>query len=174
METNKTVRKRVNILDLIVLIVLVAVVVFAAAAISGILSGENKQKGVLDNVTFSLETTQKDPEFLNYVEEGKIIYDSTTKKELGRIVAIHEKPARVIAENHESKTIDYVEIPNKVDVILEVEGEAVMEYPNIIVDMVSIKVGKQIDCIVGDAVVNGTIISLDYDPSLLKKEAKSK
>ena len=123
---------------------------------------------------FSIETTKNDPEFLNYVEEGKTIYDGATKKELGKIVAIHEKPAREIAENHESKTIEYVEIPNKVDVILEVEGKATMEYPNIIIDTVSIKVGKRIDCIVGDAAVNGTVISLDYDKALLKKEGGAK
>ncbi|MFR8975236.1 MAG: DUF4330 domain-containing protein [Eubacteriales bacterium] len=173
MKANKTSRKGINIIDLVFFVVLAAVIVFAVVSITGIL--DNKQKGVQDNVMFSIETTKNDPEFLNYVEEGKTIYDGATKKELGKIVAIHEKPAREIAENHESKTIEYVEIPNKVDVILEVEGKATMEYPNIIIDTVSIKVGKRIDCIVGDAAVNGTVISLDYDKALLKKkEAQSK
>ncbi len=171
MKANSTGRKGINILDLIVLIILAAIVVFAVISFTGILD-KNKQKGVSDNVSFSIETTQNDPEFLNYVEEGKTIFDGATKNELGKIVAIHEKPARRIVENHESKTIDYVEIPGKIDVILEVEGKAKMEYPNIILDSVSIKVGKRIDCIVGDAAVNGTVISLDYDKSLLKKEAK--
>ena len=141
MKANKTGRKGINIIDLVFFVVLAAVIVFAVVSITGIL--DNKQKGVQDNVMFSIETTKNDPEFLNYVEEGK--------------------------------TIEYVEIPNKVDVILEVEGKATMEYPNIIIDTVSIKVGKRIDCIVGDAAVNGTVISLDYDKALLKKkEAQSK
>lgn len=172
MKANNTGRKKINILDLVFLIVLAAVVVFAAISMLGV---TDKQKdGVQANVKFSIETTKNDLTFLNYVEEGQIIYDGSTKNELGKIVAIHEKPAREIAENYESKTIDYVEIPDKVDVILEVEGQAKMEYPNIIIDTVSIKVGKRLDCVVGDAAVNGTVISLDYDKSLLKKEANSK
>lgn len=172
MNEHNTGKKRLNVIDLIVVLILIAIVVFAAVSITGML--DNKAKGVRDNVHFSLEVTKNDPEFLNYVEEGKIIYDGATKNEIGKIVAIHEKPAREIAENKQAKTIEYVEIPNKVDVILEIEGEATMEYPNIIIDMVSIKVGKRLDCIVGDAAVNGTVISLDYDPSLLKKEASDK
>lgn len=173
MNANKTGRKGINVLDLIIFIFVVALIALAVIMGSGIL-GKDRKKEILDNVTFCIEITQNDPEFLNYIEEGKIIYDGTTKNELGRIVAVHEKPTRVIAENHADKTIEYVEIPDKVDVTLEVEGKANMEYPNIIIDTVSVKVGKRLDCIVGDAAVNGTIISMDYDRSLLKKEAKLK
>lgn len=172
MKANNTGKKGINILDLLFIVVLAAVVIFAVVSITGVF--ENRQKGVTDNVRFTIETTNNDPEFLNYVEEGKVIYDGATKKELGKIVAIHEKPARQIAENHQAKTIEYVEIPNKIDVTMEVEGQATMEYPNIIIDTVSLKVGKRIDCIVGDAAVNGTVISLDYDKALLQKEENKK
>lgn len=172
MKTNGAGNKGINILDILFFIVLIAVILFAVICFTGRI--DKNQKILRDNITFSIEITKNDEKLLNYIEEGEIIYEGTTKKTLGEIVAVHEKPARAIAENHSEKTIENVEIPNKIDIVIDISGKADMNYPNISIDSVELKIGKQLDCIIGDAAVRGTVVNMDYDKTLLKKEEASK
>lgn len=171
MKTNNTGKRRINILDLIAAIVLIAAVTFGVFALAG---GDREKQAVKDNITFTLEATGNEPEVLNYIEEGQTVYDNTTKTELGQIVAIHETPTRTVAENHQDKTLEYVEIPNQSDVVLEISGKAEVLSPDIMIDTVEIKIGKRIHCMVGDAAVTCTIIGLDYDEALLSKKEETK
>ncbi len=170
MTTNSR-KKRVNILDLIVVLAVIAVVALGAYMLFG---DNGKQQAVSSNVQFTVEVTKQDKDVLDYMEEGQTIYDGATKNELGTIVSIQEKPSRTLVENHNAKTVEYVEVPEKIDVILEIEAKAKMEYPNVIVDTVSLKIGKQIYCTVGDAALEGVIIGMDYDTSLLTKKEETK
>ncbi len=171
MEMNNTSKKRINILDLLVLIVVIAAVLFSVYWL--FFSNENTSE-VNDTVRFTIEAKGNDAEFLNYVSEGQKVYNSTTQKELGTIVAIHETPSRILRENHEKQSVDFVEIPGKVDVVVEVEGKAKMEHPNITINETSLKIGKQIYTILGDTAVTTTIIGIDYDDILLQKKEDSK
>lgn len=167
MGENKAKRKGVNILDLLVLVIFVAAILFATINLIG--NKDYKQKDAQDNISFTVEFTNSDPAVLNYIEEGDIVYNGVTKEELGTVKSIHERPARTLVENHEAQTIEYAEVPGKIDVTLEMEGKAKMAYPDITVGTVSLKVGKKLDCIVGNAAMHGYIVGVDYENSLLVK-----
>jgi len=170
-KTNS--KKRVNLIDLIVLIAIVAIVIFLGYyVLFG--SSDGDQNVVNSNVTYTVEAKMMEKDVLSYIKEGQELYDGTTKNDLGKIVSIHKKPALVLVENHEAQTVEQKEHPEKVDLLLEIESKAKMEYPNIIIDEMSLKIGKQVHCIIGDAALSGTIIGMDYDTSLLTKKEEKK
>ena len=170
MTTNN--KKRINILDLIVLLAVVAVVVFGIYALVGQDAVQNQT--VSSNVTFTLEAAKQQKDILHYIQEGQTVYDSTTKTGLGTVVAIHETPARTLVENHDRQTIEYAQIPEKIDLVLEVEAKAKVATSDILVDTVSLKIGKQVHCMVGDAAFTATIIGMESDESLLTKKEETK
>lgn len=170
MTTNN--KKRINILDFIVLLVVIAVVLLGAYALFG-RDGAQSQT-VSSNVTFTLEATKQQKDILQYIQEGQTVYDSTNKTELGKVVAIYETPARVLVEDHNRQTIEYTQVPEKIDLVLEVEAKAKVQPPNILVDTVALKIGKQVHCMVGNAAFTTTIIGIESDESLLIKKEETK
>lgn len=176
MGKNKTKRKGVNILDLIVLVVFVAILLFAAFKLTGnIHNAGNEKKEVQDDVNFTVEYLSSDPAVLKHIEEGDIVYSGANNEEIGKVKSVHQQPARILVENHDAQAIEYVELPDKVDVVVEIESAAKMEYPDIKVDDFSLKIGKKFDCIIDNTPLHGTIVGMDFDDSLLvKKEEKKK
>ena len=174
MKTNSS-KKRINIIDLIVVIAIVAVVVVLGAKIfNPFENGEKDSSAVNGKVKYTLEVKMREPYIMDQIKEGNVIYDSVTKEELGKIVSVREMPARVLVENYEEKKLEFCEYSELIDVYVDVETKAKMEYPNIIIDEISLKIGKQVGCVIGDAAMTGTIVGLDYDTSLLKKKEEKK
>lgn len=171
MKTTNT-KKRINLLDLVIILILVAVVIFGVGSFTG--AWNKQQKATSGRVTFSVELKQQDEALLEYIEEGKTIQDGVSKQILGSIVAIHETPAERLVENHDAKTIVLAKVPDKVDIVIEAESVADVTESGIQIGSFDLKVGKTIHCIVGDAVADGTVIRIDYDDSVPKKGVTSK
>ena len=171
METNKNVKKRINILDFILLFILVVAV---AVGVFWLVGGyDKKETEINDMVSFRIEMRGVEAELLNYISEGDKAYDATNGEEIGVLKSVHENTARIMVENHAAKTVEYAEIPDLIDVVFEMEGKAKIEYPNIMIGHDSLKIGKVFSCSVGEAEVSGTVIGIDYDESILgKKESK--
>ncbi len=172
METNKTTKKKMNILDLIVLLILIVAVLFGVFWLVG--GFDEKEKEINETVLFRVEMRGEEAELLNYISEGDKAYDPTTGEEIGVLKTVHEGTAQIMVENHEAKTVEYAEIPDLIDVVFEIEGKAKMEYPNIIVGSDSLKIGKVFRCSVGEAEISGTVIGIDYDANMLEKKEKEK
>ncbi len=165
-------KKKVNLLDLVIILIIVAAVVFGVGSLTGVWN--KQQKATSERVTFSVELKQQDETLLDYMEEGSVLQDGVSKQVLGTIVAIHETPAERIVENHDAKTIVLAKVPDKMDVVIEAESMADVTESGIKIGSFDLKVGKQIHCIVGDAVADGTVIRIDYDDSVPKKGVTSK
>ena len=171
MTTNHN-KKKLNLIDLIVVIAIIAVVFSLGYYV--LFGGAGNRAVVNSTVRYTFEAKEMEEDVLSYIHEGQTICDATTKQKLGTIVSIHEKPSVALAENHEKRSIQLVEYPGKIDLVLEVEAKAKMEYPNIVVDDTSLKIGKKLHCIIGDAAMSGTVIELDYDTSLLTNKEEIK
>lgn len=165
-------KKRINLLDLVIILMIVAAVVFGIGSLTGVWS--KQQKATSGRVTFSVELKQQDEALLEYIEEGKTIQDGVSKQILGSVVAIHETPAERIVENHDAQTFVLAEVPDKIDIVIEAESVADVTESGIQIGSFDLKVGKSIHCIVGDAVADGTVIGIDYDVSVPKKGVTSK
>lgn len=168
MKANNKEKKRVNILDLIFFILIIVVVFFAIGSLTGVFS--KKEQVAEDSVNYSYEVKKVDPEILNYAKEGVVIYNEKSKQVMGEIVAVHEDTAKVLLENHKEKKVQYAEIPDKIDLVLEIKANAEFKYPDITIGKEALKVGKSMACIVGNAYVDGTITGIEYDQPLLEQE----
>ncbi len=169
MKTNNSAKTRINILDLIILVLLIVVVaVFGILHLTNI--GENRNQNMKGTVTFSVEVRGADPEVLNYLEEGQTVYESISKTMLGKVVAVHDASAHVFAENHDAKTVEHANLPGKVDVTLEIEGVAKLQYPDIKFEEETVKIGKPMFCVVGGTALSGTVVGLEYDKSVFGKQ----
>ena len=166
METNNKQKRKINLIDLAVVLVLIGVVLFGASY----LLGDNDKQQVKDTVRFSFESSGVDAEVISYVKEGQLVIDGKTKSKLGTVVAVHEAPARIIVEDHNHETIEIREFPNKLDVTLEIEGNASISHPDILLDTFALKVGKHVDCIVGETKVSGYIVDIDHEDSSVKQD----
>lgn len=171
MKTTST-KKKVNLLDLVIILMIVAAVVFGIGSLAGVWN--KQQKATSERVTFSVELKQQDEALLDYIEEEQLLQDGVSKQVLGTVVAIHETPAERLVENHDEKTIVLAKVPDKVDIVIEAESVADVTESGIKIGSFDLKVGKQIHCIVGDAVADGTVIGIDYDDSVPKKGVASK
>lgn len=171
MKTANT-KKRINFLDLVIILILAAAVVFGVGSFTG--AWNKQQKATSGRVAFSVELKQQDETLLDYIEEGSVLQDGVSKQVIGTIVAIHEMPAERLVENHDAKTIVLAKVPDKMDIVIEAESVADVTESGIKIGSFDIKVGKTIHCIVGDAVADGTVIGIDYDDSVPKKGVTSK
>ncbi len=156
----KTEGKRINIIDSVFVIFLAIIVIFAIVGVSGKLS--KKQEANSDKVRYSIEFLNVEDEFLDYVEEGDIAYEGKTKGEIGKIVSVYESPARQLVQNDIKQVIEYVNVPDKKNVTVEIEADATKENGDIFTNSFEIKIGKTMGYIVGDAASNGTIISIEF------------
>lgn len=175
MKTTNTNGKRFNLLDLVIMVfalVLIVAVIFGIGRLAGV-QGKAKD-AVSGRVVYAVELKQQDKELLDYIEIGQPLQDGTNKEMLGTVVEIYDAPSEKEVANHGEKKITIAEIPNKIDVILEIESEAEMTDSNINVGSFAIKIGKTIHCNVGDAVANGTIIGVEFEDPALKKGGNSK
>lgn len=166
---NKKVR--FNFVDLFVIFVVIFAIILGGTMLFGNEAGSEKNA----TITFTVEARGVDTDILSYVKAGQTAYDSVTKNKIGKIVAVNSQDAVKLVENHQEQTIVETNIPDKLDLRIDIEADAKMEYPNIIVDEISLKIGKEVYCIVGDASLVGTVVSLDFDKTLLtKQEAETK
>lgn len=168
METNSKQKKKVNIIDLAVIVILIGAIIFGATY----LFGSKETKEVKDTVRFSLESLGVEEEMIAQIKEGQLVTDGKTKSVLGRVVSIKKVPARVMVEDHEKETIEMKEYPGKIDLTLEVEAEANIGHPDIMLGTFSLKVGKHTDSVVGETKVSGYIINIKSEEMTEEGENK--
>lgn len=169
MKTTENAKKRINIIDILFIILIVAVVVFAVAGLSGVTKGKAEVK---NKVELTLEIRYAEPDFLENIEEGQVVYDAITKEEVGSILSVSHKPSRELVENHEEKKFEYAELTDKIDLNIEIEAMATMKQADIMVSENAVKIGKSMSYYTGEAVLSGTIIGIDYDETLFEKESE--
>ena len=163
MKTTENAKKRINIIDILFVILIAAVVVFAVAGLSGVTKGDAEVKNKME---LTLEIRYADPEFLENIEEGQVVSAAITKEEVGSILSVSHKPSRELVENHEEKKLEYTELTDKIDLNVEIEAMATMEQTDIMVSENAVKIGKSMSYYTGEAVLSGTIIGIEYDETL--------
>ncbi len=168
--TNDT--KRINFLDLCILLVVVAALIFGIGSLAGVWN--QTKNGVDDRISFSVELKNQEKAMLTYIQEGNAIYDGVSKQFLGTVTAVHSYPSVELVENHEEKSIKKAPVPNKIDVVLEISAKAEIGSPDIKIGDYVLKVGKSIHCLVGNAAGSGTIVHLEQEEFIPTKGEASK
>lgn len=166
MKNNK---KRINIIDLIALVVLVVVIAFGiykATDIKNITSGPVKAK-----IVYTVEVPNEEAKIMNYIKPDDKVFEDESLKRLGTVLDVTQKPYKVTTEDSSGKKILMQEMPGKIAVDIKIEADADKINGNLSVDSINILVGKTIDLNVGNSYVKGVIVDV-HDLSEEKEALK--
>lgn len=166
MNTSK--ERKINIVDLLFAVFLLAVLVFGALKFASLGSSQPESA---TKVVYTLEVKNTFPELTGYVKEGDKVFDDESMKEIGAVTEITEKNATILAENTEDGTLAVAEIEDRVDVEIKVTADGTVSSGNASVNSVNLLIGKSMECIVGDAYVNAVITDVGYEDATEAKEA---
>ena len=151
-------KKRINIIDLIALIVLVLVIAFGIYKVTDIKS--IVKSPVKAKIVYTVEVANADAEILDYVKQGDLVFEDDSLKSLGTVLDVTQRPYRVATEDKVSKKILMEEIPGKIAADIKIEADADKTNGNLSVDSINILVGKTIDLNAGNCFVKGVIIDV--------------
>ncbi len=168
MSTNK--KRKINIIDLIFVVVLLAVVLLAVFKFA---TPDSSKTANATKVVYTLEVKNAFPELTGYIKEGDKVFDDESMKEIGTVTEIREKNATMLAENKTDGTLAIAEIQDRVDVEIKVTADGSVSSGNASVNSVNLLIGKSMECIVGDAYINTVIVDVGYEDSTEVKEALS-
>ncbi len=168
MNTNK--EGKINIIDLLFVILLLMVVVFAVFKFA---SPNSSKVANATKVVYTLEVNNTFPELTGYIKEGDKVFDEESMKEIGVVTEIRKRNATILAENATNGTLDMVEIQDRICVEIEVSADGTVLSGNASVNSVNLLIGKSMECIVGDAYINTVIVDVGYEDVTEIKEALS-
>lgn len=151
-------KKRINIIDLIALIVLVLVIAFGIYKVTDIKS--IVKSPVKAKIVYTVEVANADAEILDYVKQGDLVFEDDSLKSLGTVLDVTHRPYRVQTEDKVNKKILMEEIPGKIAADIKIEADADKTNGNLSVDSINILVGKTIDLNAGNCFVKGVIIDV--------------
>jgi len=155
MENSK---KRINIIDLIALVLLIALVVFGAYKITDI-------KNILEStvkakIVYTVEVQNENPDIMSYINVDDLVFEDDSLKRLGTVLDVTQKPYKLVTEDKENKRVIMQEKPNTIAVDIKIEADADKLNGNLSVDSINILVGKTLDLNVGNSFVKGVIIDV--------------
>lgn len=114
---------RFNLIDaVIILIVLAAVAIFGYVFLSEGSSDEKPEEVV--KIQYVLQTVDLEDMFAGSISENDIIYESSTKKELGKVVSVTDEPAYFTGTDRKNSMHVISEIEGKCNLFVTVEAEA--------------------------------------------------
>ena len=117
-------KKRINIIDIIFILLLVGVIVYGITGISDVkqaVRGADATK-----VVYTVEIQNQDPEILNYMKNGDRVFEDESMKRMGTVTNISETSYKMFTENKIDNTITQQEVPDKITVYVDITTEGVV------------------------------------------------
>lgn len=130
--------KKIGIIDIIIVLIIIGGIIFLINPYRSRVNEGSKATPIV----FTFETLDVGEEFINQLEIGKDVYNSSKNYYLGKIKDFRVKPYREEFEDTEKGEIRLVEIPNRYCVEIDIEANAVIENDVIKVDREEIRVGS--------------------------------
>lgn len=155
MENSK---RRINIIDLLFIVILIAVVAFCVYKLSDIKSMVGST--VTAKVVYTVEVQNENPEIMEYINVDDKVFEDESLKVLGTVLDVTEKPYKIDTEDLENKQILLQEMPDKIALDIKIEADADKIGENISVDSINILVGKTVDLNIGNSYVKGVIVDI--------------
>ncbi len=128
---------KLNLLDLFLIILFVAIAIFACLFLSGN-SGSNSTVPV----SYVVEIQNKEEAYFDHVIIGETVSDGITGAYLGTISGFEKKPAQVIAQANDKLVIANPE--GRFDGYITISADATEAYPDLVLGGEPIKIGSEI------------------------------
>lgn len=141
MSEKKKIKWKLNLFD----IGLLAVVLVAAVGLVAWKFVGNNQTSVDPNsgvavpkgtyaVNYVVELEQLHQQTAEMIAEGDEIYERTKKEFMGTVQSVEVSPARTLTKNELEGTFQFVEVPERYNVILNVTAQAVQNDSGIVLE----------------------------------------
>lgn len=131
--------KRLNIFDVVVIIVIVAALIGLLVYMGT--SSNNEEIKIGDTVTYVLEIGSTDEWVANAISVGDDLVDATTKNNLGTVTGVEIHPSEELSLNYDIGEYTITTIPDKYKVLLTMEANITESASDILVEgELSIKV----------------------------------
>lgn len=151
-------KKRINILDIIVALIVIIACVLGYSFMS------NQETVVTPDTTkvvYTVKATSCLPVIKEYLEEGLPVYDSLKNYHIGEILEYKVEPNEVIVPDLENGTMKLNIVEEKVDVTLTIQANADVSEKLITVGDYDIKVGKEAFVRGKGFAMSGYIVSIE-------------
>lgn len=153
---------KVNLLDLILGIVIVAVIAVACVFFAG-----NSKSGTTLPVVYTIEIQNKDEAYFSHVIEGETVTDGITGAYVGTIKAFEKKPAAVLSQANDR--LLSVTPESRFDGYVQIEVDAAVSYPDLLVSDLELKIGNSIAFRSESLAMHGYIVGIDFDEKKLEE-----
>lgn len=132
--------KKIGIIDILIVVVVIGAVVFLVNPFkSKVEVGSNTTP-----IVYTFETNMVGQEFIDQLEIGKDVFNSSKNYYLGKIKDFRVKPYKEKFEDREKGVIILYEIPEQYSVEIDIEANAIIENDVILVDREEIRVGSYV------------------------------
>ena len=131
---------KINIVDLLIVLLIIVIVGGVYFVFFG---GADKQVVETTKVVYDFEITNVNKDFVDAINSGDPIRDSTRGNELGTVISKTSKNATMLNEDLINGRYVIADVPNAYDVVITIEAKADITPANIIVGGVEVKVGKK-------------------------------
>lgn len=155
---------KLNLLDLLFALILIAVIFVAYALLS-----DNSTGGNTKPITYTVEVQNREAAYFEHIVPGEQVTDGVTKAKVGVIKSFKKEPAKVLEQADDRMVLARPE--DRFDGYVQIEANASVEYPHLLLDGVDVKVGKEVAFRSESLAIRGYIVAIDYDAEQLK-EAK--
>lgn len=131
---------KINVVDLLIVLVLILAVGGAYYVFFG---GNEKQAQESGTVVYDFEITNVNKDFIDAINPGDPIRDSTRGNYLGNVVSKTFRNATMLNEDLVNGRYVIAEVPDAYDVVITIEATASVTPANIVVGGAEVKVGKK-------------------------------
>ncbi len=153
---------KINLLDIFFVLVLIAAIALAYVLFAGGGQAENKL-----HITYTVEVQNQDAAYFNHVIPGEQVMDGVTKGAMGKIAAVSTEPAKIISQKNDTLVLSNPQ--GRFDGLIQIEAEADVAYPDILLDGQTIKIGKEVALRSESVAMHGFIVAIDYDAEQLEE-----
>lgn len=156
---------KVNLLDLLVVLIIVAALVFGGYYFIG----KDGAVGSKMTIEYTVEVVKKDSEFFDYIIPGEAVVDGKTKQPMGEIVSFEKHDCRIISQDNRDLSLKLDTVEGKYDGTIKIRIDADVAYPDFKSGNETIKIGKSVAYRSESAAIHGYIIGIDFDEEALKE-----
>lgn len=132
--------RKINIIDLIIILM---VVLIAVSCYMFFFRDSSKQVLDTGKVVYDFEITNVSKDFVDAINPGDPIRDSTRGNELGTVVSKSSRGATMLNEDLINGGYVIADVPDAYDVVITIEADANITPANIIIGGARVKVGKK-------------------------------
>ena len=154
----KNSRKRINIIDLIFLVLLIIVVAFGVFKLSDVKNYTDDSTAT--KVSYVVEVKNQDTDILEHINIDDKVFEDESLKRMGKVTDVSYKPYEIQTEDSENKRMLMQKVPDKISAYIKIEADGIKSNNAVSVDSINILVGKTIDLNIGDSYVEGVIVEV--------------